>query len=145
MDRRRFGEEGSGAFGKLLFMKGSVPALDELTFTSNERLTKLVEGLMKVLSERYRDGRHKTRMPSFVSKYEYNAFEPNHDTIINLFDQALESDGWPENDRAPTPVTMPSISSMADLRANSKRSWDHVSTDGTSTSSVKRRKPSPLM
>ena len=145
LDPRRFGETGSGAYGKLLFMKGSVSALDELTFASNEPLTKLVEGLMKVLSERYRDGRYKTSMPSFVSKDVYDAFEPRHDHIIKLFNQALESDGWPENDRNPTPVTLLSISSIAALRGRSKRSLDHLSTGGSSSSRFKRRKSSPAM
>jgi hypothetical protein len=122
--------------------------LDGLTFTSNEPLTELVEGLMTVLSERYKDGRFRTSMPSFVSKDEYDELEFKHDNIIKLFDQALESDGWPENDRAPLPVTLPSISSIGILRANSKRAFNHVSTGGTtggtstsnSSVSVKRAK-----
>jgi hypothetical protein len=146
IDRRRFGDSGKGGFGKLLFMVGSVRALNGLTFTSNEPLTKLVTRLKQVLSVRYIDG--SGSMLSFVSKDVYDALEYRHDNIIKLFDQALESDGWPENDRAPLPVTLPSISSIGILRANSKRAFNHVSTGGTtggtstsnSSVSVKRAK-----
>jgi len=144
-DRRRFGK-GGGTLTKWYFMNASTAvALDKINFLHNKPLTDLVYKLKKVLSKRYEEAEDKG-FPPFMSKEQYEALEFKHDNIIQLFNQALSSDGWPEkDDRSLEPLTLPSISSAVATRGSSKRLQRHLMWGDSSSRSSKRLKQSPVM
>ena len=104
--------EGSHALGKSDFMSNSDPWLG-LAFTSNVRLTRLIYRLKEALSKRYidrSDPEKAIRVPSFMSKEEYDSLEFTHNDMIQLFTEALESSDWPKSDRSESRLTVPSNS-----------------------------------
>jgi len=133
MDIRHFGKDGKGGTGKYFFMTST--SMKRLAFTSNDPFTKLVYGFKDILTKWY-NAKDNPSLPRFEFRHEH---------VIELFNQALSSDSWPEDDtRSETPLIIPSISSIAAAQASSKRSFRCLMSGGNSSSSSKRRKPSPV-
>lgn len=136
---RRYGNEGYSSMAKHFFMGvQGLAAWQGLTFTSNTPLTDLLYNLKAALSKRYTTEQKNTGVPSFMSKEEYDGLEFKHDDMVRLFDVALSSHGWPEKDKSKERLTVPSNSSAALKQLGTKRSWTHLESSASSSSSSKQ-------
>jgi hypothetical protein len=137
LNARRYAE--NGGYQKFFFM--SLPgAIDNYDCPSNAPFTKLLSDLHDKHLSRYilisggRPGSINPKVavsaialaqaqpPSFVTPDVYWENDFRHDIFIDIIDQALGSDGWPEDDRAIAQRIIRSNSSIARSASSSKRS-----------------------
>jgi hypothetical protein len=117
---------------KWFFMK-AVDALEDFAVINNGPLTGLLRDLKNLLSERYMmKEKAGFKLASFVAPDEYEKLKYNHDSIIKLFDKALDL-SWPENDRNYEPRIVRSNSEEAVIELGTKRSRTNYE-NGASTS-----------
>ena len=129
---------GSGALGKYYFMTAQGGDLLSLRFTSNDPLSDLVFNLKLALSKRYQNGSNPTTsLPSFVSREVYKSLPFTHDTMIRLFDDPLNAENWPVNEKIVN-RRMASNLSAAFIMSSSKRSRSCLGASANSNSVTKR-------
>ncbi|SRR5260221_6989908 len=117
IDIKHFGKHSKGGVGEKNFIT-SLAGMKKLAFTSNDPLKKLVYSFKDMLMDWYQA---EITMPSFMSKEEYKLLKFKYKHVIDLFNQALSSDSWPEKDtRSLKALITPSISSVAIAQASSK-------------------------
>lgn len=101
--------ESKGGIQKTCFM-ASMAGIIDYEVASNAPLTSLIHNLHRKHITRYlpfdfpetlsEERRAILRPPTFVDHDKYQENEFRHKVILDIFDAALGSPGWPENDHA---------------------------------------------